>query len=163
MLVWGHLKNNNSLLPVHRHCTGHVLHTMSSRNVTLALQGEFQVSRFVNERAWTHLKTKEHQCMRHVCRYPSYLTLLVLVLIGVLPLALSPQLLQVWLWPLKRIMLHLVLHLVPLKRGLEWRNDTCECWNTRIIIRYQNMLWYFTSLGQSWFYLNAVAILLFNK
>lgn len=56
-----------------------------------------------------------------VCLRPSHLALLVLILVGIFALALSPQFLQVRLGALQRVLLHLVLHLVPLKCGLKQR------------------------------------------
>lgn len=55
--------------------------------------------------------------------HPPHLALLVLVLVGVLALALPPQLLQVWLGFLQGVLLHLVLHLIPLKCGLEQKKE----------------------------------------
>lgn len=57
--------------------------------------------------------------MAHLYAGPPHLALLVLVLIGVLSLALPPQLLQVRLGFLQGVLLHFVLHLIPLKGGLK--------------------------------------------
>lgn len=63
----------------------------------------------------------------------SHLAFLVLVLVRILALALSPQLLQVCLGLLQRILLHLVLHLVSFKCGLDQKNDSCKCCNTNLM------------------------------
>ena len=53
----------------------------------------------------------------------SYLILFDVVLGGVLPLALPPQLLQVGLRALQRVLLNLVLRLVTLEGGLRRHGD----------------------------------------
>lgn len=66
---------------------------------------------------------------------PSHLVLLQLVLVGVLALAFPPQLLQLWVGSVKRVLLHLVLHLVPFKRGLKQKEFTAV-YSTRHLVTF---------------------------
>lgn len=59
------------------------------------------------------------------CLHPSHLVLLQLVLVGVLALALPPQLLQLRVGSVEGVLLHLVLHLVPFKGGLKTERVHC--------------------------------------
>lgn len=135
-------KHRSSPAWLHRPDTSHIVPNYCYTDLTWCISGvkacEWMcVGVIMSMQIWTSLCV--YVCQRSsihvwcvtcllVCLHPSHLAFLVLVLVGVLALAFSPQLLQVWLGPLQRVLLHLVLHLVPLKCGLEQRKDPSECW-----------------------------------
>lgn len=87
-----------------------------------------------SERSWGF---HSQQCKLSFVKWPSpsHLVLLQLVLVGVLALAFPPQLLQLWVGSVKRVLLHLVLHLVPLKGGLKQREFTAV-YSTRHLVTF---------------------------
>lgn len=63
----------------------------------------------------------------------SHLILFALILQRILSLALPPQLFQVSLRPLQRVLLHLVLHLILLKCGLRMDRRLDHCLHSIIV------------------------------
>lgn len=93
------------------------IYTLHCKPATMCTWSSLYVSAFQSQKMLlyvSHLFARLH---------PPHLALLVLVLVGVLALALPPQLLQVWLGFLQGVLLHLVLHLIPLKCSLEQNKD----------------------------------------